>query len=139
MIGSVVIRPASLSDAGFLAVHDRHAAVCVLEQSIASGRVIVAEKGGVFAGWLRWGLFWDSIPFINMLFLLPGFRRCGLGRMLVTEWESSMRGDGFSRIMTSTQADEEAQHFYRKLGFSDCGCLFLKEQAASEIFMCKDI
>ena len=24
-------------------------------------------------------------------------------------------------IMTSTQVDEEAQHFYRKLGYKDCG------------------
>ena len=35
-------------------------------------------------------------------------------------------GVGITRIavaglMTSTQVDEEAQHFYRKLGYKDCG------------------
>ena len=28
-------------------------------------------------------------------------------------------------LMTSTQVDESAQHFYRKIGYKDCGCLVL--------------
>lgn len=27
--------------------------------------------------------------------------------------------------MTSTQVDETAQHFYRQIGYKDCGCLVL--------------
>ena len=29
------------------------------------------------------------------------------------------------RVMTSTRSDEEAQHFYRGLGYTDCGALLL--------------
>lgn len=29
----------------------------------------------------------------------------------------------YGMIMTSTQVDEDAQHFYRKLGYKDCGGL----------------
>lgn len=36
-----------------------------------------------------------------------------------------MANQGYKMIMTSTQVDENAQHFYRKLGYKDCGCLVL--------------
>ena len=36
-----------------------------------------------------------------------------------------MRAQGFHAVMTSTRADETAQHFYRKLGYRDCGGLLL--------------
>ena len=32
-----------------------------------------------------------------------------------------MRAEGFEMVMTSTQVDENAQHFYRKIGYKDCG------------------
>ena len=32
-----------------------------------------------------------------------------------------MKEKGYGMLLTSTQADEEAQHFYRKLGYKDCG------------------
>ena len=38
--------------------------------------------------------------------------------------------------MASTQADETAQHSYRKLGYQDCGSLCLANQAL-EIIMIK--
>ena len=34
-------------------------------------------------GWLRWNLFWDEIPFMNMLYVLEHSRGVGLGRALV--------------------------------------------------------
>ena len=30
---------------------------------------------------------------------------------------------GYGMVLTSTQVDEDAQHFYRKLGYKDCGGL----------------
>ena len=32
-----------------------------------------------------------------------------------------MKKLGYSMVFLSTQADEDAQHFYRKLGYVDCG------------------
>ena len=32
-----------------------------------------------------------------------------------------MKKVGYGMVMTSTQVDEEAQHFYRKLGYQDAG------------------
>lgn len=38
-------------------------------------------------------------------------------------WENDMRQQGYKMTLISTQADEEAQHLYRKLGYIDCGGL----------------
>lgn len=56
-----------------------------------------------------------------MLFVECGSQRKGYGRMLMQHWENDMRQQGYGMIMTSTQVDEDAQHFYRKLGYKDCG------------------
>lgn len=32
-----------------------------------------------------------------------------------------MKLQGYKMILTSTQVDEDAQHFYRTLGYKDCG------------------
>jgi ribosomal protein S18 acetylase RimI-like enzyme len=40
-------------------------------------------------------------------------------------WEGEMRSLGYPCVMTSTQSDEGAQHFYRRLGYRDAGCLHL--------------
>ena len=40
-------------------------------------------------------------------------------------WENEMRELGYKMVMTSTQVNEQAQHFYRKLGYKDRGGIFL--------------
>lgn len=72
-------------------------------------------------GLLRYNLFWDNTPFCTMLFVDWSAQRKGYGRMLMEYWENDMKNQGYGMIMTSTQVDEEAQHFYRKLGYKDCG------------------
>lgn len=48
----------------------------------------------------------------------------------------------FGMLLTSTQVDEEAQHFYRKLGYKDCGgfCVDIpKYEQQMEMFLIKAI
>ena len=40
--------------------------------------------------------------------------------VLLTQ-RKKMSSQGYGMLMTSTQVDEDAQHFYRKLGYKDCG------------------
>ena len=40
---------------------------------------------------------------------------------VMERWEEDMRAQGYGMIMTSTRVDEDAQRFYRKLGYKDCG------------------
>ena len=83
------------------------------------GYVIFVD--GSPAGLLRYNLFWDNTPFCTMLYLNAQKRGQGLGRMLMEFWENDMRTQGYGMVMVSTQVDETAQHFYRKLGYKDCG------------------
>lgn len=94
--------------------------------------LVILKKEPV--GWLRFGFFWDMIPFMNLLFILPNFRKRGIGANLVRFWESEMQKQTYKMVMTSTQADETAQHFYRKLGYIDTGSLLLENEPLEIIF-----
>jgi len=64
---------------------------------------------------------------------------CGkeFGTQAMKHWENEMQSLGYDLVMTSTQANEQAQHFYRKLGYNDSGCLLLHNDPA-EIFFVKN-
>jgi len=87
----------------------------------AAGECYVAESAGAPAGLLRWNRFWDEVPFCILLYIDQLRRGHGLGRALVERWEADMRSLGHGIAMTSTQEDEEAQHFWRRLGYRDAG------------------
>ena len=87
----------------------------------AVGECYVAELSGMPVGLLRWNRFWDEVPFCTLLFIEASRRGQGLGRALVARWEADMRGLGHGMAMTSTQSDEDAQYFWRAIGYRDAG------------------
>lgn len=115
------IRNAQWDDVPALARLDRHISRQELENSVRLGRVYVAEELEEFAGWLRYNLFWDNTPFMNLLYVLEGHRGKGFGRTLVEHWEVQMKQAGYKTVMTSTQSNEYAQHFYERLGYAAVG------------------
>lgn len=131
-----IIRTAVSSDLPFLAEHDRHVTPAELDNSIRLGRILMMEVQGKQVGWLRWNLFWDNTPFMNLLYLLDGHRMQGHGRALVRQWEQLMREQGYPAVLTSTQANEPSQHFYRHLGYRDIGG-FLQDGEAYELILTK--
>ena len=109
-----------------------------LENSIRAGRVLVMLEGDTLAGWLRYNLFWDNTPFLNMLYILEPYRGKGYGSRLVGYWEAEMADRQYRRVLTSTLSNERAQDFYRKHGYADCGALKLPEEALEILFQ-KDL
>lgn len=128
------IRNAVMADYPFLEAHDPHISPQELRSSVAQGRVLLCALEGGPAGWLRWNLFWDNTPFMNMLYLLEENRGNGYGGQLVACWENQMRRAGFRLVMTSTRSDERAQHFYRRLGYADSGSLLLPGEPLEILF-----
>lgn len=114
---------------------DEHISRAELANLISMRRVLVARDNNELCAWLRYGLFWDNIPFMNMIFVLEDYQRKGLGKHLVEFWEAEVKSLGFQNIMTSTLSNEEAQHFYRKLGYKDCGSLLLPGEALEILFL----
>lgn len=121
------IRIAAIEDLTPLSQLDGHIRPQELRHAVSEGRVLLAEEQGRIVGWLRWGLFWDSVPFLNMLYVLDGERRHGVGQRLMARWEAQMLALGHDLVMTSTAADEYAQHFYHKLGYETVGGFFHRD------------
>jgi ribosomal protein S18 acetylase RimI-like enzyme len=114
--------------------HDTGVEVAVLADRVARGEVIVARQNGRVVGWMRFGLFADVVPYIKMLSVVRNRRRRGIGTQLVGFWEREMRRRGFRLVMTTSQADEQGQHFYRRLGYTDSGGYVLPGEPLEIIF-----
>jgi ribosomal protein S18 acetylase RimI-like enzyme len=125
---SVNTRPASSSDLPFLGEADTHLSPDRLAGLVSAGRVMVVEVDGDVVGFLRWGLFWDQVPFLNLLWVLPARRGHGAGSALVEAWERSQLAAGHDLVLTSTMSDERSQHLYRRLGYVDTGALLLPDE-----------
>ena len=59
-------------------------------------------------------------------------------------WENEMHSLGYKMVMISTEVDNDAQHFYRKLGYKDMGSILLGDilpykQDMMEMFMGKPL
>ncbi|GMK40263.1 N-acetyltransferase [Paenibacillus sp. CCS19] len=127
------------SDYSYIRERDRHIAEHLILAKIKEKEIyILRDEHGSYFGWMRYGYFWDNTPFMNLIWLDEPFRGSGIGRQVVLRWEADMKQRGHTFVMTSTQADEGAQHFYRKLGYRDAGCLVLDTQPL-EIIMTKTL
>jgi len=100
---------------------DKHLSEVEYDKKVRDKQGYVLLEDGVRIGVLRYNLFWDNTPFCTMIFVDWAKQKKGCGRELMTHWENDMRNQGYGMVMVSTQVDEDAQHFYRKLGYKDCG------------------
>jgi N-acetylglutamate synthase-like GNAT family acetyltransferase len=117
----MTIRTAEKRDFQWLKENERHISEGTLEKKIKNKEIFVVEEEGKLVGWLRYSLFWDNMPFMNMLFLQEGYRKKGIGKKLVKYWEKIMKENGYKNVLTSTQSNEESQYFYRKIGYIEIG------------------
>ena len=136
----VSIRYVSASDKDFWYTLDRHLPETEFLNKVRDNQGYILLEDGKPCGLLRYNLFWDNTPFCTMLFVDWKSQKKGYGRKLMEHWEEDMKSKGFDMLLTSTQVDEEAQHFYRKLGYKDCGSLVLNvsgHEQPMEMFMVK--
>lgn len=125
------IRHVELTDKDFWYSLDKHLSVAEFEKKVRDGQGYVLEidenQDGVDVpiAILRYNLFWDNTPFCTLLFVDWKFQKKGYGKKLMEHWEAEMKNLGYKMVLVSTQVDEDAQHFYRKLGYKDCGGLVM--------------
>jgi GNAT superfamily N-acetyltransferase len=119
------IRFVDSPDRDFWLSLDRHISDEEFDRKVRDRMGYVLTVQNVPVGLLRYSLFWDNTPFCNLLYVAQDHQRKGYGRMLMEHWERDMHTRGYDLVMTSTQADENAQHFYRALGYRDCGGFIL--------------
>ncbi|MCL2863496.1 MAG: GNAT family N-acetyltransferase [Methanimicrococcus sp.] len=126
------IRYVSGNDKPFWFTLDSHMSESEFELKVRDRRGYIISDEGKPAGIMRYNLFWDNTPCLTLIYLKESCRGKGLGRQAMLYWEAEMRERGYKMVMTSTNADEQAQHFYRKLGYADRGCLFLDKTPAEQ-------
>lgn len=115
------IRYAETDDRAFWYSLDKALPGNSFEEKVRRRECYLLTCDGKPAGLLRYNLFWDNTPFCNLLYIDEPQRGKGFGRLLMEYWEQDMKRLGYGLVMTSTQSDESAQHFYRRLGYADCG------------------
>lgn len=130
---------AQAEDLAFWMGLDRHLSQETFLAKIQRKECYVIRDEGTAVGVFRYGLFWDHLPFLNLIYLTGPYRGRGFGREAMVFWEEEMRLRGHGAVLTSTQIDEEAQHFYRRLGYQENGCLLLSGDLAQpmEVFLIK--
>lgn len=137
---SVQIRYVTENEKAFWYTLDKHLPESGFENKVRSKQGYVLFVNRRAMGILRYNLFWDNIPFCTMLYVSPSTQGKGFGRLLMQHWENEMKALGYGMVLTSTRTDESAQHFYRKLGYQDCGGLLLNVpgyEQPMEVFLSK--
>ncbi len=111
---------------------DCHIPKDALAHCIRGQSVFLMRRGRKIVGFLRYSLFWQTIPFLDLILLKEDERRKGYGTELMEKWETEMKAKGYRYVMTSTQADEDAWRFYENRGYRRAGGFFPPEQEAEE-------
>jgi ribosomal protein S18 acetylase RimI-like enzyme len=133
---NMLIRHAEITDYLWLKEHEGHIADEILKNKIKNKEIYIVQENENIIGWLRYNLFWDNVPFMNKLFILESYRNKGIGKKLVKYWEGIMKRNGYKNVLTSTQSNENGQHFYRKIGYIEIGGLKYMDDPY-EIIFCK--
>lgn len=105
-------------------------------------RGYIIKDGDQPVGIMRYNLIWDIHPFLTLIYVKESDHGKGIGRAAMLFWENEMRELGYQMVMTSTQVNEQAQHFYRKLGYRERGALYLDGtpfEQAQEMFLLKTL
>jgi ribosomal protein S18 acetylase RimI-like enzyme len=127
------------TDYTYIVERDKHLQESLILTKIRDKEILILrDQEDLNIGWMRYGYFWDNIPFMNMIWVDQAYRGNGVGKQVVLFWENEMKKKGFTLVMTSTLSNEEAQHFYRKLGYKDSGSLLLENEPL-EIILTKVI
>ena len=142
----MIIELAQGNDKQEIAKIDSHIPILRLSGCIENDQVYVLKddfikNGGSFpiVGILRYSLFWQTIPFLDLLYIDEPYRNRRFGTQMMREWEGNMAARGYKHVMTSTQSDEDAWSFYEKLGYHKAGGFFPPEQDAEEWIYVKEL
>ena len=138
----IKIRYIHLDDKEFWFSLDKHLSEQEFNNKVRDNRGYVLLDDNKPVGLLRYNLFWDNTPFCNLIYINNEYQGKGFGKMLIEYWENDMKSQGYGMLLTSTQVDESAQHFYRKLGYKDCGGFVIDikgYEQPMELFLVKSI
>jgi GNAT superfamily N-acetyltransferase len=97
---------------------DRELAQLAAEYSAPAGAFLLAQEGGSYVGCVGVRPFSPGTGEIKRLYVRPGARRGGAGRLLAEGIISAAKDLGYSHLLLDTLPEmHAAQRLYRALGF----------------------
>lgn len=132
------IRYVKKQDIDFWFSLDKHLSKKEFNQKVKNKQGYVLFINNQRIGILRYNLFWDNVPFCTLLYIKQEYQRKGYGKILMNFWEQEMKEKGYTWLLVSTLKIETAQHFYRLIGYVDCGYLLAPGQE-KELFLRKNL
>ncbi len=114
-------------DRDFVMSIDKHVNDIGYHQRVYTKTGYIIWEKNVPIGIMHYTVLWDNLPFLNLIFIVAEYRNKGFASQALAFWENDMKRQGYKMTLLSTQADEEAQHLYRKLGYIDCGGLLFQQ------------
>lgn len=134
MIEELEIRYAEMWDLSFLSSMDRHIKRELYKKKIIDKESLIVSLNKENIWLLRFNFFWDEIPFLNLIILKEKYRNKWYWKELLYFWELEMRNKWYKSVMTSTQSDEYAQHFYRRNWYKDIWWFVIWEEPKELLF-----
>jgi GNAT superfamily N-acetyltransferase len=134
-----VLNLATTKDIDVLLTYDHHLKKDQLKQLIQLGYVFSIIHKQKTIGILRFNLWYQHIPCVELIFIDFAYHRQGIGKVAMQQFEHLMREHGYSHVMTTTQADEMAYLFYEHLGYQKIGHFIPPGQDAQELVYLKKI
>ena len=131
-------RQAQTSDYHFVAGLAPALSEHVFQQQVVSNRIQIIQASGRRVGFMKHYLLWENLPFLEVIIVSESERNKGIGKLAIHQWESALIAQSHCVCCVSTQVNEQAQHFWRAIGYQDCGVLMLPGRP-SELFMQKQL
>ena len=129
-----------MSDKDFVMSIDSHVNDLQYKNRVDTKTGYIIWTDNIRAGLMHYSVLWDSLPFLNLIFVKETHRNKGIESKAMKLWEEDMKEQGYKMVLVSTQVDEDAQHLYRKLGYIECGALLMNGtpfEQPMEMFMRK--
>lgn len=99
-----------------------------------TGGLKIVYDDDLRVGFLLYSILWGTLPLLEFIEISRSERLRNVGRRTVRTWETQMSERGFDLVLVSTGADGDSQHFWRKMGYVDCGALTVRQKPAEVFF-----
>jgi GNAT superfamily N-acetyltransferase len=138
---TIQISTATSADMDWLSKVDVHVGQPWVRRCVELDEYLIARAGGEAAGFLRHSMFWGAVPFMDLIYVEPSWRRRGVGSSLLQVWQQAMQDRGATVLMTSSMSDEvDPQAWHHRNGFERSGALtFGSYQSTPEVFFVKSL
>lgn len=79
-------------------------------------RMFIVECAGEYGGYSFWEIH-ARTAVLASIYVIPEFRRTGLGQLLLEQFVSDAKASGITEISLGVKADNPARYLYEQSGF----------------------